>query len=155
MPTSTPPFGDNLLGAIAPPGGSGGAPEITLTFTEALSYIAFQVSSATNSNFTAQLLAFNSLGQQIGTFQVMDTGAGGTCAGLTHNGPEPCNDAPLIQFYDPTVSITKVELIMTDDLSGVYIDELEATTAPEPGTIGMMLLGLAAGYRALKLARRS
>jgi hypothetical protein len=116
-----------------------------------LSYIAFQVSSATNSNFTAQLLAFNSLGQQIGTFQVIDTGAGGGCAGLSNvAGPLPCDDAPLIQFYDATTSITKVELIITDDLSGFYIDTFEADVVPEPGTVGMMLFGLAVGYCARK-----
>ena len=157
-PTSQPPFGDNLLGAIAPPGGDNGPPIITLTFAEALSYVAFQVSSANNTNFTAQLLAFNSLGVQIGTYQIMDTGAGGFCAGLANNGPQPCNDAPLIQFYDPTDSIKSVELILTDDDSGVYIDTLMVAPIPEPVSSAMAMMGLllvlwGAKRKQLKLAR--
>ncbi len=124
--TSQPQFGDNLLGALAPSGGNNGPPTITLTFAQTLSFIEFQVSSAQNANYKAQLLAFNSLGQQIGTYQVQDTGGGGNCAGLSTLGaPAPCNDAALIQFYDPTNSIKSVELVMVDDFSGVYIDELQ------------------------------
>jgi hypothetical protein len=147
-PTSQPQFGDNLLGALAPSGGDNGPPIITLKFAVALSYVAFEVSSATNPNFTAQLLAFNAAGVQIGTYQVTDTGGGGFCPGLSMNPPQPCNDAPLIQFYDPTVSIASVELIMTNDDSGVYIDELSvaeglgAGPVPEPVTSGLVALGL-------------
>ena len=146
-PTSQPQFGDNLLGAVAPSGGDNGAPEITLTFAQTLSYVAFEVSSAQNSDFVAQLLAFNSLGQQIGTYQVdtNGTGVGGRCAGLSSNPPQPCNDAPLIQFYDPTDSIASVELIMTNDNSGLFIDELMVAPIPEPvslvsTTFGLLLL---------------
>jgi hypothetical protein len=136
-PTSQPQFGDNLLGALAPSSGNNGPPTITLTFAQTLSYIAFQVSSAENPNFTAKLLAFNSLGQQIGTYQVQDTGGGGNCAGLSNlNDPTPCNDAALIQFYDPTNSIKSVELVMVNDFSGVYIDELQVAPVPEPVTFG-------------------
>jgi hypothetical protein len=157
-PTSQPPFGDNLLGAIAPPGGDNGPPTITLSFATALSYVGFQVSSVNNSNFTAQLLAFNSLGVQIGTYQVADTGAGGFCAGLANNGPQPCNDAPLIQFYDPTNSIKSVELILTDDNSGVYIDTLLVAPIPEPVSSAMAVMGLILMFwvvkrRQLRLAR--
>jgi len=141
-PTSQPQYGDNLLGAIAPSGGDNGLPEITLTFQQALSYVAFQVSSASNANFTAQLVAFNSLGNQIGTYQVMDTGAGGSCAGLSSNPPQPCNDAPLIQFYDPTDSIASVEILMLNDDSGVYIDELLVAPVPEPVSSALAAIGI-------------
>jgi len=141
-PTSQPQFGDNLLGALAPSGGDNGPPTITLTFARALSYVAFEVSSASNANFTAQLLAFNAQGIQIGAYQVTDTGAGALCAGLAQNPPQPCDDAPLIQFYDPAVSIASVELIMTNDSSGVYIDDLMATAVPEPVSSGLAGLGL-------------
>jgi hypothetical protein len=159
-PTSQPRFGDDLLGAIAPSGGDNGPPTITLKFAAALSYVAFQVSSASNPNFTAQLLAFNSAGVQIGTYQVTDTGGGGFCAGLAHNPPQPCDDAPLIQFYDPTVSIASVELIMTNDDSGVYIDELMVAPIPEPVSSGLVSLGLllmfwAAKHKQLKFWRKS
>jgi hypothetical protein len=142
MPTSQPQFGDNLLGALAPSGGDNGPPTITLKFATALSYVAFRVSSASNANFTAQLLAFNAAGVQIGTYQVTDTGAGGLCSSLAHSPPQPCNDAPLIQFYDPTVSIASVELVMLDDSSGVYIDELTVGTVPEPISGSLIALGL-------------
>jgi len=142
-PASQPPFGDNLLGALAPSGGDNGPPEITLTFTQALNYVAFQVSAAENANFTAQLLAFNAQQQQIGIYQIVDTGAGGNCAGLSNrDGPQPCNDAPLIQFYDPTDSIQSVELIMTNDESGVYIDQLQVAPVPEPVSSALVSIGL-------------
>ncbi len=144
--SSTPVFGDNLLGAFAPSGGDFGPPEITLTFSQALAYVSFQVSSASSANFTAQLLAFNSQGQ-MGTFQVTDTGGGGNCPGLALSTPQPCNDAALIQFFDPNDSITSVELVMLTDFSGVLIDSLEvAPTVPEPG--GALPLA-AAGFLAL------
>jgi hypothetical protein len=149
-PSSQPQFGDNLLGALAPSGGDNGPPTITLKFATALSYVAFQVSSASNPNFTAQLLAFNAAGQQIGTYQVTDTGGGGLCSGLSHNPPQPCDDAPLIQFYDPTVSIASVELVMTNDFSGVYIDELMVAPIPEPVSAGLVALGLLLMFWAAK-----
>ncbi len=149
-PSSQPQFGDNLLGALAPSGSDNGPPTITLKFATALSYVAFQVSSASTPNFTAQLLAFNAAGVQIGTYQVTDTGAGGLCSGLSHNPPQPCDDAPLIQFYDPTVSIASVELIMTNDLSGVYIDEVMTAPIPEPLSAGLVALGLLLMFWAAK-----
>ena len=54
-PTSQPQFGDNLLGALAPSGGDNGPPTITLKFATALSYVAFQVSSASNSQFYSSI----------------------------------------------------------------------------------------------------
>jgi hypothetical protein len=159
-PTSQPKFGDNLLGALAPSGGDNGPPTITLHFATALAYIAFQVSSASSANFTAELLAFNSSGVQIGTYQVSDTGGGGFCAGLAHNPPQPCDDAPLIQFYDPSTSIASVELIMLNDDSGVFIDELMVAPIPEPVSSSLVALGLlatlwAAKYKKVKFWRKS
>jgi hypothetical protein len=159
-PTSQPQFGDNLLGALAPSGSDNGPPTITLKFATTLSYVAFQVSSASNANFTAQLLAFNAAGAQIGTYRVTDTGAGGLCSGLAHVPPQPCDDAPLIQFYDPSVKIASVELIMLDDSSGVYIDSLMVGPVPEPVSLGLVALGLllmlgAAKHKQLAFWRKS
>jgi hypothetical protein len=141
-PSSSAPFGDDLLGALAPAGGDNGLPEITFTFAQTLNYISFQVSSATQSNFTAQLIAFNAQHQQIGTYQVVDTGGGGSCAGLTSNPPQPCNDAALLQFYDPTISIASVEVLMMSDDSGLYIDTLGVNETPEPVSSGLAGAGL-------------
>jgi hypothetical protein len=135
-------FGDSLLGAIAPPGPNPGAPTITLTFAQALEYVAFQVSSASAPNFVAELLAFNAQGRQIGASMIDDTGGGGYCAGLGLQTPRPCNDAPLIQFFDPTASIASVELVLMNDDSGVYIDDLEVAQAPEPASWVFVACGL-------------
>lgn len=66
----------------------------------------------------------------------------------------------MIQFYDPTVSIASVELIMTNDDSGVYIDQLMVTAIPEPVSSGLVALGLllmfwAAKHKQLILWRKS
>jgi PEP-CTERM motif len=142
-PSAQPQFGDNLLGAFEPAGTDNGPPEITLSFSQTLSYISFQVSSASNANFTAELLAFDMFGQQIGTYMIADTGGGGNCAGLAATPPQPCNDAALIQFYDPGDKIASVELIMLDDPTGVLIDELGVASIPEPGSWTLFALGLA------------
>jgi hypothetical protein len=146
-PSATLPYGDNLLGALAPSGASNGNPQITFTFSETLSYIQFQVSSAVSSDFVAQLLVFDSLNNQLGTFQVTDTGDGGSCPGLAMRPPQPCNSAPLIWFNDPNDSIAKVELILFNDPSGVYIDQLGLASIPEPGSWTLTAAGLiAAAY---------
>jgi hypothetical protein len=88
------------------------------------------------------------LGQKLGTYQVSDTGGGGNCPGLSKNPPQPCNDAALIQFYDPGNAISSVELVMLNDPSGVYIDGLDVAV-PEPSSLvlfaaGILLLGFGA-----------
>lgn len=144
-PNSAAPYGDDLLGALAPSGNSQGMPTITLAFTQALQYVAFQVSSASQPNFNAELIAFDSNHNQIGTYMLQDTGDGGsTCAGLgITSGPTPCNTAPLIQFFDVQGRIASVELVMLTDLSGVYIDSLEVSSVPEPVSGGLTAAGLA------------
>jgi len=154
-PTSQPQFGDNLLGAIAPSGNSNGAPTITLTFQHTLSYVAFQVSSKTQANFTAELLAFDSQGNQLGTYMVQDTGDGGNCAGLNNSPPQPCDSAPLIQFYDAADNIASVELVMENDTTGVFIDELEVSPVPEPVTFWLIATGLILTVWMAKRKRRA
>lgn len=131
-PSAPAAFGDDLLGALAYPGGQNAPPTITMTFSTALEWVGFQVSSANSSNFTAELLAFNSSGQ-IGTYMINSTGGGGFCPGLSMSPPQPCADAPLIQFYDQNATITSVELVLLNDASGVYIDSLEVAV-PEPAS---------------------
>jgi hypothetical protein len=48
----------------------------------------------------------------------------------------------VIQFYDPAVRIASIELIMTNDSSGVYIDDLMVTAVPEPVSSALAGLGL-------------
>jgi PEP-CTERM motif len=169
-PPGPPPegvLGDNLLGALAAPGTNNSNTTVTLTFAAALSFVEFQVSNlqGTNSNFTAELIAFDSSGHVLGTYQVVDTGGGGQCAGLANTaGPQPCNDAPYVQFYDPEDNIASVELIM-NDTAGALLDTLSVAGAPVPEpssaaifAIGMLLVALGSrrGYlRRLGFLRES
>ncbi len=148
------PFGDNLLGAVP---NAGSNAEMMLTFSQPLYGLAFEVSSATNLNFIATLDAYNSSGGLIGVYQVNGTGVGGICAGLNNSaGPVPCNDAPVIEFYDPQGRIASVVLTV-NDTSGLFIDSMSLTSlasggltgAPESNTapligIGLIVLALAA-----------
>jgi hypothetical protein len=149
--TGPPPegvLGDNLLGAVAAPGTTNANTTVTLTFAQTLGFVEFQVSSlqGTDSNFVAELIAYDSHGNILGTYQVADTAGGGQCAGLGNGaGPQPCNDAPFVQFYDPEDNIASVELIMNDP-TGALIDTLDIggppTTIPEPSSAALFGIGI-------------
>jgi hypothetical protein len=137
-------LGDNLLGAVAAPGTSNVNTTVTLTFQQTLSFVEFQVSSqqGTNSNFTAELIAYDSGHNILGTYQVVDSGGGGLCPGLTNSaGPQPCNDAPYVQFYDPEDNIASVELIM-NDTAGALLDTLSIGSVPEPSSAALFAIGI-------------
>jgi hypothetical protein len=151
-PPGPPPegvLGDRLLGVVAAPGSTNPDTTVTLTFAHALSFIEFQVSSlqGTNSNFTAELIAYDSNGHVLGTYQVVDTGGGGQCAGLANTaGPQPCNDAPYVQFYNPEDNIASVELIM-NDTAGALLDSLSIAGdppngVPEPSSAALFAIGM-------------
>jgi hypothetical protein len=146
-PDGPPPeglLGDNLLGAVSGPGTSNANTTVTLRFAETLSFVEFQVSSlqGTDANFTAELIAYDSNGDILGTYQVADTGGGGICPGLGNAaGPQPCDDAPYVQFYDPEDSIASVELIMSDP-TGALLDTLEVAAVPEPSSAALFAIGI-------------
>jgi len=148
-PNGPPPeglLGDNLLGAVAAPGTTNANTTVTLTFVQTLSFVEFQVSSlqGTNSSFTAELIAFDSGGHVLGTYQVADSFGGGQCAGLGIGaGPQPCNDAPYVQFYNPQDNIASVELIM-NDTAGALLDTLDVAgaAAPEPSSSALFAIGI-------------
>jgi len=157
-PPGPPPegvLGDNLLGAMAAPGTTNPDTTVTLTFAQTLSFVEFQVSSlqGTNSNFTAELIAYDSGGHILGTYQVVDTGGGGQCAGLANTaGPQPCNDAPYVQFYDPEDNIASVELVM-NDTAGALLDTLSVaggTAVPEPSSAALYSFGILFVFLAAK-----
>ncbi len=142
-------FGDPLLGAV---GSKDGDADMTFNFTQGLYGVAFEVSSKTAANFIATLDAYDSSGNLLGVYQVNSTGGGGVCNSLTGfltGGPTPCNDAPLIQFYDPEGRIASVVLTVNDD-TGAYVDGLSMddapllsdTGAPEPHTAPLIGIGL-------------
>jgi len=151
-PSPEPVLGDSLLGILAPSGPSKGNTTVTLTFAQSLNYVEFQVSARTgsggangqNTNFTAELIAMDALGHVLGTYQVTDTGTGGLCAGLGNGaGPQPCDDAPFVQFYDAQDNIKSVELVMNDP-TGAYIDTLEVGPIPEPASSLLIGIGILA-----------
>ncbi|MGO9262155.1 MAG: hypothetical protein ACLQU1_38515 [Bryobacteraceae bacterium] len=124
-------FGDPLLGAVGT--GSSNA-EMTFSFNQLLDGVAFQVSSATNADFIATLDAYDSSGDLLGVYQLdtNGTGVGGTCATLTNIPPVPCNDAPVIQFYDPDGRIASVVLAVNDN-TGLFVDGLSLMNDPPNG----------------------
>jgi hypothetical protein len=126
-PSSQPPTGDDLLGALAS-GPSSANPTMTLAFGSPLHYVGFQISSATEQNFTAVLTAYNSSHQSLGTYQIVSENEGGSCAGLSNaSGPIACDWAPLIQFYNAAGQISSIQ-VTVDDASGFFIDELGVAT---------------------------
>jgi hypothetical protein len=150
-------FGDPLLGAVPP--GNIMPSEMQFDFSKSIFGIAFKISSAQATNFVATLSAYNSAMQLIGTYQLNTNGAGGggTCSSLSNSsGPVPCNDAPVIQFYDPQGHIASV-ILTVNDMNGFFVDGLSINTtgAPEPATIpliggGLIALALAAKTRLRK-----
>jgi hypothetical protein len=154
-PSPEPPLGDNLLGILAPAGAPIGNPTLTLNFSHGLSFVEFQVTARVgsqdpndstlgeNTDFTGTLEAFDSQGNLLGTYAVVDQGTGGLCAGLSNTfGPQPCNDAPFFQFYNAQDQIASVELTL-DDPTGMYVDSLKINAVPEPASFAMFGIGLA------------
>jgi hypothetical protein len=154
-------YGDNLLTAVATVSTRTNNPGLTLTFGQNLSFVEFQVSSLSglyNQNFVAVLTARDSHGNVIGYYAVDDrstadtlnadgtvtlngaanlAGYGGLCGGLNNPGtpiygdPTPCNDAPLIQFYDPQGRIKSVDLTVYSAV-GLAINTLQINPTPPP-----------------------
>jgi len=161
QPNGPPPegiYGDNLLGIVQPTGSSDADTTATISFQQTLGFVEFQVSDMDPNavNFTADLIAYDSNGAVLGIYQVIDTGGGGACAGLEDTaGPQPCNDAPVLQFYAPQGNIASVELVMSDP-TGALIDTMSGVVGfaavPEPSSfmafgIGIFALLLLAAKR--------
>ena len=173
---TSPQFGDPLLSAMANPqqtqqpcttNSQAGCAQMSFNFGQSLFGVAFEVSnrSGQDSNFTATLDAYDSSGNLIGVYQVNDTAGGGTCPGLNNpntppnfSDPAPCNDAPIIQFYDPEGRIKSVVLTVNDN-QGLFVDGLYLdVTTPDPGPatlIGGGLVVLALVARRLNRPRNS
>ena len=135
--TPTPPFGDDLLGILAPGGNNPGNAQVNLSFGSNLSFVEFQVTAETNVDFTATLVAYDGGHNVIGTYTVNDQGTGGVCATLDQPNPQTCSpSAPFVQFYDPQDNIASVELTVSD-VTGAFIDTLDVSPVPEPSTFAM------------------
>jgi hypothetical protein len=142
--TPTPPYGDNLLGIIAPGGNNPGYADVTMSFVVPLQFIEFQVTAESNVNFVATLVAYDAGHNVLGTYTVNDQGTGGQCNSLNQGPPQPCSPgAPYVQFYDPQDNIASVELTI-NDTSGAFIDTLSVGEIPEPSTLAMFSLAIVA-----------
>jgi hypothetical protein len=118
----------------------------------------FQISSlsGTNSLFVAEVQAFNSSGDPIGSYQLAESGSygsGGQCLSLEANHPMPCDDAPYVGFYDPEGRISSIYIsvfnatvtgVPTGSPIGFAIDSLYMDEVPEPAMLLMIGSGLAA-----------
>jgi len=133
---------------------SSGAP-LELTFLGEPAYgVWFQIASLSgvNSLFTAEVQAFNSSGNSIGSYQLAESGSygsGGLCQSVAANHPMPCNDAPYVGFYDPQGRISSIYISVFNPGSlsppiGFAIDSVLVDTVPEPAMLLMIGSGLAA-----------
>jgi hypothetical protein len=146
-------FGDDLVGVV------GGAP-LTITFATPVTSAGFLVSARTLSDFTATLQAFDAQNNLIGTYAIVATGLGGTCAGLTtflNGSPQPCTGdnayfapSPFIGFVAPPNEQIARLVLQTSDNTGFFIDQMYGV--PEPS--GMVLVSGGLGLFAWLLRRR-
>lgn len=127
-PSSTPPFGDSLIGV--------GGNSLRIDFSAPILSAGFQVSTRSAADFTATLQALDANNNVIGTYTITATGLGGVCAGLANPvQPQPCDDAPLIAFLgnNPQVPMIQSLVLTTNDPNGMFIDSLLLNTGPGSG----------------------
>jgi len=133
-PTSTPRFGDNLVGVV-------GSSPLTITFSSPVLSAGLRISSKTLSDFTATLQAYDSQNHLLGTYAIVASGLGGACSGLgvLDPNPHPCNDAPLLAFLgdpnNPNLPQIARLIVSTNDPNGLFIDTLYVHDVPEPAAI--------------------
>jgi len=144
LPTSTPPFGDPLLGVL-------GSNPLTISFSSPVLSAGFLISSRSLANFQANLAAYDSQNNLLGVYSILANGLGGVCAGLgtLNPNPTPCNDAPLVAFLESTPIISKLQVYTAQtnggsDTNGFFIDTLYVHDVPEPSIILMLGSGLCA-----------
>jgi hypothetical protein len=129
----------------------------TYSFNE----FGFRIQGASNPNFTVTINLYASADGTGPILQTLTTPLLSAnpqtnslnCAAMTTNPPGVCNTAPFI--WVSTTGSVKSFTIATSDASGFYLDALELTTVPEPGTLlcaGAGLLGLAYAIRRRRAA---
>ncbi|HEV3332672.1 MAG TPA: PEP-CTERM sorting domain-containing protein [Bryobacteraceae bacterium] len=139
-PTSTPIFGDALVGVVGPSA-------LTINFSAPILSAGFMISSKTLSNFNATIQAFDSSNNLLGTYSIVAQGLGGLCAGLgNYPNPQPCNNAPFLGFLgqNPQAQISSL-VVSTNDTNGMFLDSLfvqDSQAVPEPSVIFLMGSGL-------------
>ena len=140
-PSSTPVFGDALLGVVGPSA-------LTINFSAPILSAGFQISSKTMADFTASLQAFDSNHNLQGTYSIVANVLGGLCAGLgnLNPNPQPCNNAPFLGFLgqNPQAQISSL-VVSTNDTNGMFLDTFfiqDSQAVPEPSVIFLMGGGL-------------
>jgi PEP-CTERM motif len=133
--------GDSLVGTFQ------NNSSMLLAFSQAINGFAFRISSNSLMTFNVTISEYSS-SDGTGTPLVTSTLTslpGGNCPGLASVPPVPCNDAMWLVgmgFNNPVGSI----VIHTSDTSGFYLDDFYGIEpVPEPGTMGLIGLGLMAG----------
>jgi hypothetical protein len=115
-----------------------------LAFSQAVDEFAFRIS--TNSLLTfdftiTEYASLNGTGTALATNTFTNLAGGGNCPGLFNIPPTPCNDAPWVVGSFGSTPVGSI-VIHTNDTSGFYVGGLYMTETPEPGTIGLIGLGL-------------
>jgi len=108
--------------------------------------------------FVAVVEGFDIYGHSLGKYTMTESGSSGTggiCAGLSNTPPVPCNDAPLVGFYDPEGRIKSIYISVFNPSNlnspiGFAIDTLTLQEVPEP----VMPLMIGGGLAAIALYRR-
>ena len=158
-PTSQDPTmsGEHLLGDISSSG------NLVLSFDRNLSQIGFKIAtndSASNTNFTATLVAYNG-STVLHTYLINVSGGGGICDSLrvpsnhpNATPPVPCNDAAFIAMDAGPQRFTSVQ-VFTSGTSGFYINGLQfnAEEIPEPG-MALLTAGGLLGLWLFSIIRR-
>jgi hypothetical protein len=134
--------GDHLIGLVT--NGSSTAGQLLLNLSTGQQSLGFRIGSTSNNLFDATIQLFSGA-NQTGTMLVNQTFAnlngGGTCANLfvtNSNPPAPCNDAPFLAFLNFTTNQIQSVRIMTNDVDGFYIGNLQlggAQAVPEPTSL--------------------
>lgn len=154
-------LGEHLLAAT-----NGWGP-ITITFNTGIEGIGFLIASTSMSFTDATIQAWASANPNpsfdtpLQTYAILDTGGGGTCAGLQSNtNPQPCKDAPFVAVsVQPGSSLIRAVTISVPTTvngnpysQGFAIDSLQLQEVPEPAV--PLLTGSALALLAFLLHRK-
>lgn len=135
-------YGETLL---AEPNG---AAPITIDFSHPVSGVGFQISTLSNPDFIATLVAYSSTGQVLGTFvlNTNGTGVGGPCVALKASPIATCSTAaPFIGITDDELGlgagmIAKVQVYT--NAPGFAIGSMDLIETPEPSVLLLAAAGL-------------
>jgi PEP-CTERM motif-containing protein len=118
---------------------------LMLAFSQAIGGFAFRVSTNSLMSFDVSITEYASMdgtGPALASNTFTNLAGGGNCPGLFNIPPTPCNDAPWIVATGFGSTPVGSIVIHTNDTSGFYIGGIYTSDVPEPGTTGLIGLGL-------------